>query len=227
MRAAWLSVSAVGLLLAGGASAGTPPAAAPDGATIARQGNGHGVAPCAACHNANGGGQPAAGFPRLAGLPAAYLRKQLDDFAGGARDNATMKPVAAGLSEAERVALAGYYSRLPVPSAAPPATAMDAKQKALAETLATRGHWSKGLPGCAQCHGPDGVGVGDHFPPLLGQSAVYISNQLHAWQKGTRHNDPLQLMQTVAGKLGEADIAAVSAWYAAQPVAAAAGEHQP
>lgn len=216
MRAAWLTVGAVGLLLAGGASASTSSAATPDGAAIARQGNGRGAAPCAACHNANGGGQPAAGFPRLAGLPAAYLRKQLDDFASGARDNAVMKPVATGLSDAERAALATYYSQLPVPSAAPPAMALDAKQQALAETLATRGRWSQELPGCAQCHGPGGMGVGDHFPPLADQSAVYIANQLHAWQKGTRHNDPLQLMQAVAGKLSEADIAAVSAWYAAQ-----------
>ncbi|MEY2150580.1 MAG: c-type cytochrome [Rhodanobacter sp.] len=227
MRAVPVLATAVGLLLAGAALAATPPAAKPDAAAIAQQGNGRGVAPCAACHNANGGGQPAAGFPRLAGLPAAYLHKQLDDFASGARSNATMQPVAAGLSEAERAALATYYSRLPIPPAAAPATTLDAQQKALGETLATRGRWSKGLPGCAQCHGPDGVGVGDHFPPLIGQSSVYISNQLHAWQKGTRHNDPLQLMQTVAGKLSESDIAAVSAWYAAQPAATPAGAQQP
>jgi cytochrome c553 len=47
---------------------------------------------------------------------------------------------------------------------------------------------------------------------------------LHAWQKGARRNDPLQLMQAVAGKLDEADIAAIGAWYAARP---AAGGHQP
>lgn len=208
-----LLVFLAGWALVAGATAGTEP----DGATIARQGNGHGVAPCAACHNADGSGQPAAGFPRLAGLPAAYLLKQLDDFASGARRNATMQPVASGLSPAERAIMAGYYSKLPVPAPTSPAPSMDAAQQALAQTLATRGRWSKGLPACQQCHGPGGVGVGDHFPPLAGQSAVYIANQLHDWQNGTRHNDPLQLMQTVAGKLDAADIAAVSAWYASQP----------
>lgn len=224
MRALPVLATTAGLLLAGASLAATPPTAKPDAAAIAQQGNGRGVASCAACHNANGGGQPAAGFPRLAGLPAAYLHKQLDDFASGARRNATMQPVAAGLSEDERAALAVYYSQLPVPLVAAPAMTMDVQQKALGETLATRGRWSKGLPGCAQCHGPGGVGVGDHFPPLIGQSAVYLGNQLHAWQKGTRRNDPLQLMQAVAGKLSEADIAAVSAWYAAQPAGAAGGQ---
>ncbi|HTV86268.1 MAG TPA: c-type cytochrome [Dyella sp.] len=207
-RAAWMVLFA---LCASQAWAGTP-----NGATIAQQGNGHGVAPCMACHGGDGGGQGAAGFPRLAGLPQAYLRKQLDDFANGTRVNATMQPVASGLSDAERDALAEYYSKLPIPMSAPsPAPAGDAAQAG--QKLATRGNWTASLPGCEQCHGPGGIGVGDHFPPLRGQSAVYLSNQLHAWQQGSRRNDPLQLMQSVAAKLSEADIAAVSAWYAAQP----------
>jgi cytochrome c553 len=227
MKALPVLATAAGLLLAGAAMAGVPPTGGTDAASIARQGNGRGVAPCAACHNADGGGQPAAGFPRLAGLPAAYLQKQLDDFASGARRNATMQPVAAGLNEDERAALATYYSRLPVPAASAPATSPDQAQKTLGEALATRGRWSQQLPGCVQCHGPGGLGVGDHFPPLAGQSAVYIGNQLHAWQKGTRRNDPLQLMQAVAGKLSEADVAAISAWYAAQPASPPAGAPQP
>ncbi|WP_329741763.1 c-type cytochrome [Dyella sp. A6] len=219
MNAPRLLAFAAGWALTASALAGTQP----DGASIARLGNGHGVAPCAACHNANGSGQAAAGFPRLAGLPAAYLLKQLDDFASGARRNATMQPVASGLSPAERKLMADYYSTLPVPAPAAPAAPMDAASKALAETLSTQGRWSKGLPACSQCHGPGGVGVGDHFPPLAGQSAVYIANQLHAWQHGTRHNDPLHLMKTVASKLDAADIAAISAWYASQPATGKGG----
>ena len=201
----------LGLLCASAAFADTP-----DGATLAHQGNGHGVAPCLACHGADGGGQAAAGFPRLAGLSQAYLRKQLDDFAKGSRINATMQPIATALSDAERDAVAAYYSTLPVPPAQP--VSVPAGDDALlAQALAIRGRWSNGLPACEQCHGPGGVGVGDHFPPLAAQSSVYLSNELHAWQQGSRHNDPLQLMQAVAGKLSEDDIKAISAWYAAQP----------
>jgi cytochrome c553 len=62
--------------------------------------------------------------------------------------------------------------------------------------------------------------VGEHFPPLAGQSASYIAAQLKAWQRGTRHNDPLQLMQHLSSVLGEQDIRAVSEWFAAQPLTA-------
>ncbi|MBE1160170.1 c-type cytochrome [Dyella acidiphila] len=186
------------------------------GATIARQGNGHGAAPCMACHGADGGGQAAAGFPRLAGLPQAYLRKQLEDFANGTRANATMQPVAGALTDAERDAVVAYYAHLPIPTPAPVA-APTGDVAARGQTLATRGRWSDGLPACEQCHGPGGIGVGDHFPPLAAQSATYISNALQAWKQGARHNDPLQLMQHVATSLSDADIAAISAWYAAQP----------
>lgn len=203
------------VLLVNGVMADTP-----DGATIAHQGNGHGVAPCMACHGADGGGQSAAGFPRLAGLPQAYLRKQLDDFAHGSRNNATMQPVASALSDAERDALAQYYSKLAIPNTAP-APAPSGETAQLGQSLAERGRWSTGLPACEQCHGPGGIGVGDHFPPLAAQSAVYLGNALRAWQQGARHNDPLQLMQSVTSKLNDADIAAISAWYASQPSAVA------
>jgi cytochrome c553 len=189
-----------------------------DGATIAHQGNGHGAAPCMACHGPDGGGQAAAGFPRLAGLPEAYLRKQLEDFANGTRVNATMQPVVNALSDADRDAVALYYSQLPVPAPAP-APALNDDVAKLGQNLATRGRWSDSLPGCEQCHGPGGIGVGDHFPPIAGQSAVYITNELQAWKQGSRHNDPLQLMQHVAATLSDKDIEAISAWYAVQPVA--------
>lgn len=193
-------------------------AAAADAAAIARQGNGQGAPACMTCHGANGAGQSAAGFPRLAGLSAAYLQRQLDDFASGSRANAVMQPVAKALSEAERKALGEYYSKLPIPPAlATPTTPMPARDS-VGALLATRGRWSQQVPACDQCHAPGGVGVGANFPPLAGQSATYIENQLKAWKQGSRHNDPLELMQHVSKALSDADIAAVATWYAAQPL---------
>lgn len=186
-----------------------------DAAAITTQGNGRGAAPCIACHGTDGGGQ-ASGNPRLAGLDAAYLQKQLDDFANGTRRNPVMRPTASALSEGERHALAVYYSKLPLPPAlGKPATPQPAADS-LGAVLATRGDWSRGVPGCVQCHGPAGVGVGAHFPPLAGQPAAYLDAQLRAWQQGTRHNDPLQLMQHLSAALSAQDIHAVSAWFAAQ-----------
>lgn len=191
---------------------------AADAAQIATQGNGNGAPACVACHGADGAGQPAAGFPRLAGLNASYLQQQLEDFASGTRDNPVMKPVASALSAAERKALGEYYSKLPIPAAlAKPATPMPAADSAGA-LLATRGRWPQQVPACVQCHAPGGVGVGANFPPLAGQSATYIENQLKAWKQGSRRNDPLELMQHVSKALSDDDITAVATWFAAQPL---------
>jgi cytochrome c553 len=193
---------------------------ATDAPSITRQGNGKGAAPCMACHGVDGAGQAGAGNPRLAGLDAAYLQKQLEDFASGSRNSPVMQPTAAALDAAERRALAAYYSKLPLPSAlATPAMPLPAADSAGA-VLATRGRWAANVPACVQCHGPGGVGVGAHFPPLAGQPAAYISAQLEAWQHGTRHNDPLKLMQQLSAALSAQDIHAVAAWFAAQPLPA-------
>jgi cytochrome c553 len=204
-------LAALSMLVAGGAYA-------TDAATIARQGNGHGAPPCQSCHGIDGAGQEAAGYPRLAGLDAGYLRRQLDDFASGARDNPVMKPTAVALSADERETMAGYYSRLPLHAV--PAGRGPAVDDGTGALLATRGRWSKQVPACEQCHGPGGVGVGTNFPPLAGQPAAYIEAQLKAWKAGTRRNDPLQLMQHVSKSLDDADIAAVAAWFAARPLPA-------
>jgi cytochrome c553 len=191
-----------------------------DAAAITTQGNGKGAAPCMACHGVDGGGQASAGNPRLAGLDAAYLQKQLDDFVSGTRTSPVMQATATALSEDERAALATYYNKLSVPPALmKPTTPMPATD-GVGAVLATRGRWENDVPACVQCHGPAGVGVGAHFPPLAGQPAAYIEAQLKAWQQGTRHNDPLQLMQHLAGALSAQDIRAVAAWFAAQPLIA-------
>jgi cytochrome c553 len=47
---------------------------------IAEQGTSQGAAPCLSCHGPDGAGNAAAGFPRLAGLNAAYLERQLHSY---------------------------------------------------------------------------------------------------------------------------------------------------
>jgi cytochrome c553 len=99
--------------------------------------------------------------------------------------------------------------------------------------LATRGRWADRLPGCAQCHGPGGSGVGASFPPLAGLPAPYIAGQLQAWKTGDRPPGPLGLMRGIAQKLSDADVTAVSSYYAgltaasAQPAASAAKQGRP
>lgn len=189
---------------------------------LATRGNDHGAPACASCHGTDGGGQAAAGFPRLAGLDAGYLAKQLADYAAGTRSHAVMQSIAQALSADERKAVAAYYSRLPIPATPPaPRPAADGA----GALLATRGRWSQQVPACEQCHGPGGIGVGANFPPLAGQPVAYLQAQLEAWQRGTRRNDPLELMKRLSGALSTRDIRAVAQWFAAQP--AATGRAQP
>ena len=197
------------------------PALAADPATIANAGTATVVA-CASCHGKDGGGM--ASFPRLAGMNAAYLLKQLQDFDSGSRGNAVMKPIANALSPADRKAMADYYAALPIPAALVGAAAPAATDASPGALLATRGLWSKGVPACVQCHGPGGVGVGAGFPAIAGQPSGYLASQLQAWKKGTRKNDPLELMQHLSRSLSAAEIRAVSDWFARQPaVASGAG----
>src|SRR5215469_4036422 len=69
-----------GLLIAG-ASGISPALAQGTGAAVAVHGTAGGAAPCIACHGEHGEGNAANGFPRLAGLPAPYIRVQLSAYA--------------------------------------------------------------------------------------------------------------------------------------------------
>ena len=64
------------------------------GEVIAMSGGDGGAAnACFACHGMAGQGDGVAA-PRLAGLDAGYLQKQLRDYASGLRSDATMTPIA-------------------------------------------------------------------------------------------------------------------------------------
>lgn len=198
------------LILLMSTQAGLSHADAQAGAAIARNGTGAGSA-CMQCHGANGEGQAAAGFPRLAGQNRDYLVKQLTDFKAKLRTNPLMGPIANALSTTQVNDVADYYASLPAwkpgPNAAP-----GTAQTARGAQLAHQGNWDKGMPACFACHGANGAGIAPHFPSIAGQNAVYIANQLKNWQTGARLNDPQGLMKAVADKLSAEDISAVSAY---------------
>lgn len=178
------------------------------GGVLAQKGSA-GIPACLACHGTNGEGQAAPGHPRLGGQHQAYLVKQLQAFASGQRKNPQMDPIAGAMSAQQISDVAEYYASLPgwKPSANPVASS---PQAVLGYKLATSGNWSKGMPACFACHGEGGAGVAPHFPSLAGQMSNYTRAQLKAWQAGTRDNDPQGLMKSVAIKMSDEEIAAVS-----------------
>lgn len=213
--AAWLSASAGFATLASAQGA-------PDGKQISTQGI-NGAPACMTCHGARGEGNPAAGFPQLAGIGAKYLAEQLEAMANGSRVSPVMAATAKALDPAQQQAVANYYASLPSPLNLDRLAATALQVSRPGDTgawLATRGAWDKNVPACNQCHGPGGIGVGENFPSLAGQPAAYIAAQLRAWQQGQRPPGPLGLMPAVATQLSSADIDAVSAYYAGLPKAA-------
>lgn len=189
------------------------PAGAADGEKVFHEGGADSAAlACVTCHGAQAQGLGAAGFPALAGTPAAYLAKQIADFRSGARMNPVMQPIATALSDAEVSAVAASLAAMPGPTVKEAGRA-DAAVGAGAK-LALRGAWDRNVPECVACHGPGGVGVGASFPPLAGQSSEYLSAQLDAWRQGTRKNDPQALMGHIARALSDDEVRAVSEYFA-------------
>ncbi len=220
VRVVWHGVTAGLLLLAAQYSSAANAAPGAAAASIAAKGTAQGAPACVSCHGTRGEGNAAAGFPRLAGIGGVYLAEQLDAFAAGTRKNPVMEPIAKALTAEQRQAMASYYAKLPstVGSDGLPA---EARPQDKAAWLAERGRWNDGLPGCAQCHGPAGLGVGDRIPPLAGQPAAYLAAQLRGWKDGLRPPGPLALMVLIAGKVADADIEPLAAYYANMPGAVA------
>jgi cytochrome c553 len=74
-----------------------------------------GIAACVACHGVKGKGMAQAGFPSLAGQNADYLKKQLESFRDGSRNNDKnnmMANIAIKLSDSDIDALVKYTSSL-------------------------------------------------------------------------------------------------------------------
>ena len=211
----WAIAAFPALLLASLAYA--QPANPKDGAALASAGLPPSVAACASCHGSTGEGM--ATFPPLAGQSAAYLRSQLDAFADGTRNNPIMAPNAKGLNAQQRADIAAYYASLP--SGINTAQPSNANAKDAGAWLVLRGRMADGIPACASCHGPGGAGVGTQFPAIGKLSAGYMQAQIDAWKQGTRPPGPLGLMESIAKKLSNDDIAAIAQYYAARNSGAA------
>lgn len=169
---------------------------------------------CVACHGADGNSAASAN-PHLAGQIEEYLFKQLKNFKAAdgkpaARNNPIMGGMVAALSEEDMKNVAAWFASQKLK----PATAKDESKLALGQKLWRQGDFKKGIPACAGCHGPAGAGMPAQYPRLSGQFAEYTEAQLKAFRVEERGNDPEKMMRTIAAKLSDVEIKAVSEYAA-------------
>ena len=162
---------------------------------------------CARCHGTDGAGSAA--FPRLAGQNEAYLLAALEAYAEGRRSSGIMEQAVAGLDAAALRAAAAHYAAAQAPVAeAPPGPEHGA-------TLARTGDPARGIPACSTCHGLEAGPRFEFYPVLAGQEAWYLKQQLRLLRAGKRGGTAFApIMQTVAERLSDADIAAAASFYA-------------
>jgi cytochrome c553 len=149
--------------------------------------------------------------PKLAGIPAYYLAKQLRDFASGVRANAIMSAIAGTMKPEDIADVSEYYSGVRGTPTPPPAAEPDLL--ALGTRLATVGDEKEMIQACESCHGLKGRGEGPAIPPLAGQYAAYIALQMRMWQEGRRKNDASQQMTNIAKRLSAQDIQAIGLYF--------------
>ncbi|WP_443019938.1 c-type cytochrome [Shewanella sp. OMA3-2] len=166
---------------------------------------------CVSCHGAQGQGMDVAG-PKLAGLSAAYMVKQIKLFQSGSRQSPLMQPMAMMVQGDAIQVVADYFASQPVDHVTLRYRGDKLVMTEPAEKLAYQGDWSRDIPACFSCHGPSAVGA-ELFPRLAGQQASYIKSQLEAWQKGTRKGDTDNVMGKVASKLTATEIDALAHYF--------------
>lgn len=184
------------------------------------------LAPCLACHAPKAGAGVRVGgeyFPRIAGKPSGYLYNQLLNFREGRRGYPLMTWMVNHLPDPYLLEMAEYFAAqqapaavstpAPAPSSAPPAVL------ARGERLVRHGDAGLKVPACVACHGQQLAGVAPAIPGLLNLPRDYVNAQFGAWRNGVRRAHAPDCMATIAERLAPGDVAAISAWLAAQPAA--------
>lgn len=136
---------------------------------------------CSGCHGNDGEGLSGMQAPRLAGLPAAYIERQLmlyrKDVRGGPEDylGVQMNGRAKALPNEQALEdVAAYIATLPQPPAPETRNVSQARGE---EHYAT----------CIACHGAQGQGMAEQgAPPLAGTDPAYLARQLRNFREGIR-----------------------------------------
>lgn len=139
---------------------------------------------CALCHGLYGQGTPGALSPRLAGLAADYLAKEMKYYRDGTREYAPMVLASAitQMTDKDIEDISEYLA------------AIDLEAMDLPEIPLYAGDVDKGkeiyLDECKFCHKKTGRGKPKKgIPMVTGQYGLYLHNQLRKFKNRERHHD--------------------------------------
>lgn len=144
---------------------------------------------CGACHGTQGAGMQPLNAPRIAGLNARYVERQLNYFRDGVRGaheldtaGSLMRPIMAALPDQAAVRNVAAYIETLRAEPSPITVSGDIEQGA--DLYAN----------CAVCHGPGGEGLWAlNAPALAGQSDWYLVTQLRNFRDEIRGAHPMDL----------------------------------
>lgn len=154
---------------------------------------------CAGCHG-DSGVTETPGSPSLVGFDPKYFVAAMNAYKSGLRKNDVMKPLAAGVSDADLNNLGLFYALQKPVRAATKSTGDAAAGKSAAS-------------GCSGCHGDKGVASDPATPSLAGQDAQYLATATQAYKDGSRKDET---MKGAVADLGEKAIRDIAAFYASQ-----------
>ncbi len=157
---------------------------------------------CAGCHGEYGEGGKKGEYPRLAGLPAAYIIQQLNLFKQEKRKNMPMRPYAneREMPEQDIPSVAAFLSQIKLSTKMPvfddTVSAYDKLliAKKVFNIARVEGDIELGeelyIDDCQLCHGKQGMGKDDSdTPPLTGQYTQYMIKQINDFASGERWHE--------------------------------------
>jgi cytochrome c553 len=161
---------------------------------------------CAGCHGEFGGGGGDGEYPRLAGMPAEFIARQLHLFRDRKRPNIAMIEYIdeRQMPDPDIQDVSRYLAGIQLRTRLPPANENDPGFDAYARLLEAKqvmqipraeGDLERGeklyRKECASCHGKQGEGDQKEAVPMLsGQYTDYLWRQVKKYREGVRIHDP-------------------------------------
>lgn len=169
---------------------------------------------CQECHGSAGQGMGHSNstegkFAKLAGQYPEYIVKQIRNFRSGERKDDTMTMMANSISDADLADIAAYFS------SQKPMRGDGGADHPEGRKLFLNGDAARDIAACVGCHGADGKSGAGRSPIIAGQEWRYLEKQLLDWRSGERHNSAAGVMNRIARRLTDADIAALAGYLSA------------